>query len=102
MVIGIEAHLFEVVVLAADPDALLAVGHSRIIGLLQAQEDVLELVHPGIGEQQRRVANRHNRSAWDEMVALVFEKVNKVSPLKQIEYGEEIGLGSASYQLIEL
>ena len=32
----------------------------------------------------------------------VFEKENKVSPLKQIKYGEEIGLGSSSYQLIEL
>ena len=32
----------------------------------------------------------------------VFEKVNKVSPLKQIKYGEEIGLGSSSYQLIKL
>jgi uncharacterized Fe-S center protein len=32
----------------------------------------------------------------------VFEKENKVNPLKQIKYGEEIGLGSASYQLIEL
>ena len=32
----------------------------------------------------------------------VFEKENKISPLKQIKYGEEIGLGSSSYQLIEL
>jgi len=32
----------------------------------------------------------------------VFEIKNKVSPLKQIKYGEEIGLGSASYDLIEL
>jgi len=32
----------------------------------------------------------------------VFEKVNKVNPLKQIKYGEQIGLGSTSYQLIEL
>jgi len=32
----------------------------------------------------------------------VFEKENKVNPLKQIKYGEEIGLGSSSYQLIEL
>jgi hypothetical protein len=32
----------------------------------------------------------------------VFEKENKVNPLKQIQYGEEIGLGSSSYQLIEL
>ena len=32
----------------------------------------------------------------------VFEEVNKISPLKQIKFGEEIGLGSSSYQLIEL
>lgn len=32
----------------------------------------------------------------------VFVNVNKVDPLKQIEYGEEIGLGSSKYQLIEL
>jgi uncharacterized protein len=32
----------------------------------------------------------------------VFEKINKVSPLKQIKYGEEIGLGSSSYELITL
>jgi uncharacterized Fe-S center protein len=32
----------------------------------------------------------------------VFEKINKVNPLKQIKYGEEIGLGSSSYQLIRL
>jgi uncharacterized Fe-S center protein len=32
----------------------------------------------------------------------IFERKNKVSPLKQIKYGEEIGLGSSSYELIEL
>ena len=32
----------------------------------------------------------------------VFINVNKVDPFKQIKYGEEIGLGSSSYQLIEL
>lgn len=32
----------------------------------------------------------------------VFEKEHKVNPYKQIDYGEEIGLGSSSYQLIEL
>jgi len=32
----------------------------------------------------------------------VFEKENHISPLKQIKYGEEIGLGSSSYQLTEL
>jgi len=32
----------------------------------------------------------------------IFEKENKISPYKQIKFGEEIGLGSSSYQLIEL
>jgi len=32
----------------------------------------------------------------------IFKKVNHVSPLKQIKFGEQIGLGSSTYQLIEL
>ena len=32
----------------------------------------------------------------------VFEKENKVNPMKQITYGKQIGLGSSSYTLIEL
>ncbi len=32
----------------------------------------------------------------------VFEKENKISPLKQIKYGEKIKLGSSSYKLIEI
>lgn len=32
----------------------------------------------------------------------VFKKENNVDPYKQVKYGEEIGLGSSSYQLIEI
>jgi uncharacterized Fe-S center protein len=32
----------------------------------------------------------------------VFEKLNRANPFKQIKYGEKIGLGSSSYDLIEL
>ena len=32
----------------------------------------------------------------------VFIEENKIDPIKQIKYGEEIGLGSTSYQLIKL
>jgi uncharacterized Fe-S center protein len=38
----------------------------------------------------------------NEVKENVFLKINKVDPLKQIKYGEEIGLGSSSYQLITL
>jgi len=32
----------------------------------------------------------------------IFEKENKISPIKQIKYGEEIGLGSSQYKFIDL
>ena len=32
----------------------------------------------------------------------VFENENNISPLKQIKFGEKIGLGSSKYQLIEI
>ena len=32
----------------------------------------------------------------------VFIKENHINPFKQIKYGEEIGLGSSSYELIKL
>ena len=32
----------------------------------------------------------------------IFEKENKINPYKQIKFGEQIGLGSSKYQLIEL
>jgi uncharacterized Fe-S center protein len=38
----------------------------------------------------------------DDVKKDVFEKENKISPWKQIKFGEEIGLGSTSYQMIEL
>ena len=38
----------------------------------------------------------------DNIKGNVFEKENNISPYKQIKFGEEIGLGISSYQLIEL
>ena len=55
--------------LAADADALLRVGRPDVLPRSGAQEDVLELVHPGVGEEQRRVAVRDDRSARDDPVA---------------------------------
>ena len=49
-----EADVFEVVVLAAGADALLAGGGAGVVAALGAEEDVLELVHAGVGEEQGR------------------------------------------------
>ena len=53
----------EVVVLAADAHALLRRRGARVVALLAAEEQVLELVHPGVGEEQRRIVAGHERRA---------------------------------------
>ena len=54
-----KANVFKVVVLAAGADALLRSGGALVVALLRPQEHVLELVHSGVGEQQRRVVGGH-------------------------------------------
>ena len=71
------AHVLQVVVLAAGADALLAGGGAAVGPLVEAQEHVLELVHAGVGEQQRRVVARHHRRAGHDGVALALEVVQE-------------------------
>src|SRR5262249_32597350 len=40
---------------------------------LTAEKHVLELVHPGVGEEQRRVVAGNQRGTLDDAVALLFE-----------------------------
>jgi hypothetical protein len=56
------ADVLEVVVLAAGAHAFLRGGGAAVGTLVETEEDVLELVHPGVGEQQRRVLVRHQRT----------------------------------------
>ena len=71
------ADVLEVVVLAAGADAFLRAGGARVVALFQAQEDVLELVHARVGEQQRGVVGGHERRAADDAVASFGKKVEK-------------------------
>ncbi len=70
-----EADVFEVVVLAASAHALLRRRRPRVIPLFQPQEHVLELVHPGVGEEQGSVSMRHQRRAAHDRVPLALEEV---------------------------
>ena len=69
--------VFQVVVLAAGADALLAADSAGIGALFLPQEAILELVHPRVGEQQGGVV------AWDQGaggytgVALLFEEAEE-------------------------
>ena len=59
--------------LAADAHALLRRRRARVVALLAAEEHVLELVHPGVGEEQRRVVAGHERRAGHDAVAVLLE-----------------------------
>ncbi len=64
-------HLFEVVVLAGHPQAALIVRRADVAALLAPGQDVLELDHPRVREEQRLIARRHERCArYDGVTAL--------------------------------
>ena len=73
VVAGGLAHVLEVVVLAAGPDALLGGGRAGVVAPLPSQEDVLELVHAGVGEEQGRVALGHQGGAAHHAVPPLLE-----------------------------
>ena len=71
------ADVVEIVVLAAGADALLRSGGARVIALFEAGEDVLELVHARVGEEQRGVVGRHQRRAANDAMAVGREEVEE-------------------------
>ena len=76
MAIG-EADIFKIVVLAAGADAFLAGGGAFVVALFEAEENVLELVHPGVGEKQRGIVRRNERRAAHDAMAALLEKFQK-------------------------
>ena len=69
--------VLQVVVLAAGADALLRGRGAGVGAPVLAEEDVLELDHPGVGEQQRRVLGRHERRGADHLVPVRREVVQE-------------------------
>ncbi len=70
-------HVLEVVVLARDPHALLHRHGARRRRRAATEEGVLELHHAGVGEQQRRVAVRHQRRARQVTMPALGEEVDE-------------------------
>ena len=68
------ADVFQVVVLAAGAQAALHGGRTHVRALVGTEEDVLELHHAGVGEQQRRVVARHQRRGAHHGVALALKE----------------------------
>src|SRR5207249_5019346 len=74
------ADLLQVVVLARHSLALLRACGAPVGARLLSQEDVLELVHAGVREEQRRVLRRHERRRRHTLVPLRFEEGEKSLP----------------------
>src|SRR5207302_1380485 len=73
VVAGGASHIFEVVVLAARPHALLAGRRARVRPPLLTEEYALELHHPGVREQERRVVAGDERRRGDTGVPVALE-----------------------------
>ena len=66
--------LLEIVVLAAGAHALLRGRRPPAeLGLLQSEKHALELHHPRVREQQRRIVRGHQRGAGADGMALALE-----------------------------
>ncbi len=77
MVVGVASYFFEVVVLSADADTFLCVSDSGIIPLAGSEEDFFELIHPGVREEERRVAVRYDGSARNDAMLPGGEKIEE-------------------------
>ena len=74
VVVRVVSHFFQVIVLSADTQALLRVGHALPLRRMVAQNDVFELVHSRVGEHQRGVIFYHHGSRGYDMVSFALEE----------------------------
>ncbi len=72
-----EADIFEVVVLAPGAHAFLRGGGALVVALLEAEENVLELVHARIGKKKRGVAYGHKGGAAHHAMSVGGKKFQK-------------------------
>src|SRR5208283_5520592 len=80
MVIAVAADRFEVVVLAGDTQAFLAVGDPLVGGRPDTQKVVLEGDHPRVGKEQGRVALGNQRGGGDDTVSALLEEIEERLP----------------------
>ena len=71
--------LLEVVVLAGDAQAALVVDRPLVRARLGADQDVLELDHPRVREQQRRVPGRDQAGAGHDRVTALGEELDEAA-----------------------
>ncbi len=75
--IGIPAHVVQIVVLAGNAHTFLRVGGAGVRSGAGVQENVLELVHTGVGEKKRGIINRRQTGTGHDCVTPLGEKIEK-------------------------
>src|SRR5688572_17668824 len=70
----------EIVVLAAHAHDFLTGGCACVLAAILTEEDVLELVHPGVREKQRGIVAGNQRGAGDDAMAVRLEIAEKRPP----------------------
>ena len=71
------AHVFKIVMFATRAHTALRGHRALVLALVVAKEDVLELHHAGIREQQCRIVAGDERRTRDNLVALPMEEFQK-------------------------
>ena len=79
VVVSVVAHFLQVVVLAADAEALLRIAGTGIGCIGVAEEDVLELVHARIGEHECGVVLDDHGSGRHDVVGFALEEFKKLA-----------------------
>ena len=74
VVVGVPAHIFQVIVFSTGPDAFLRISCSIVIACSRAKKDVLELVHTRIGKKQCWVIIRYNWGAAHKSMLTFFKE----------------------------
>ena len=71
------AHVFQVVVLAADAQTFLRSGRTHVGALFQPLVELLELDHARVGEQQGGIVAGHKGRRRDHGMAVLLEEFQK-------------------------
>ena len=71
------ADVFEIVVFAAGADALLGGGGAGVIARFETLENLLELIHAGVGEEQSGVVGGQEGTAAHDAMAAGVEEVEE-------------------------
>ena len=74
---GRLANFIKIVMLAAGSQTFLRRAGAHVIAFLESKKDIFELVHAGVGEEQRGIICRQKRAGAHTRMAVPLEVLKK-------------------------